>query len=557
MIKIIVDVVWSKIFVSNNINNDINIEQIRKDILNKFRFHPNGYFFSKRYRNIILDAYTPIEEDYKKSNGDIIPKGTILTEPYRQWDGYVNLCMDKKSFILTYSGLIPKIIKYLQEMGYEYKVDKVYNGNNIEIKDVKLNGMELRYYQKEAVDIFKKKKRGILHMATGSGKSVVAYKITADINLKTLIIVNRVTLLRQLARGFKSCLNLKNEEINIISGDNKLYNPNNRITIATFQSLYVMDKNKKVTLKHEEVLKGARMLIGDEIHHASLNELGMILKKCSNSIYRVGLSATPAREDGYEDMLEAHIGPIIYHKGISDLIKEGYLAKPKIYMIKSPYYLDKPMTYKSAYKHLMKDENKNKMIAEIAYKFAKIGKSVLLSFTRIEHLKLIYKMLENMNDLNLTIKTVIGEDSADDKEEALIKLDTKEFNIVLSTLFGEGCDIPGLDILGNIRNSKSANDVVQQTGRALRMAEGKKPIIFDFMDYNTFDGKRKEGDLLNMNDDMDFLNEGIDINEDDDIEVKDYFKSYSKLRYKFYKSEPEFETHIIDNIDGIEEINNK
>jgi superfamily II DNA or RNA helicase len=506
-----------------------------------------------------LEAYTPIEEDYKKSNGEIIPKGTILTEPYREWDGYVNLCMDKKSFILTYSGLIPKIISYLKEKGYEYKVEKIYNSNNIEIKDIKLNGMELRYYQKEAVEIGKKKKRGIFAVATGGGKSEILFKLTADIQLKTLIMVNRITLFKQLIKRFKNRMGLKDGEINVICGEDKFYDPKNRITIATFQSLYVADKKKKIILKHEEVLKSAEMIHVDESQYISLNELGMVLKKCTKASHRFSYSATPKREDGFDDMLEAHIGPIIYYKGISDLIKEGYLSKPKIYMMKFPYYLDKPMTYKSAYKYFMKNEDKNKVMADIAYKFAKIGKSVLLSFTRIEHLKLVYKMLKNMNDLNLTIKTVIGEDTTADKEEALLKLDTKEFNIVLSTLFGVGVDVPNLDILVLADSSKSIIYTTQQVGRVLRMVQGKTPIIIDFMDYNTFDGNRKEEDLLNMNDNdnMDFLNEDIEVNEDDDIEVKDYFKSYSKLRYKFYKSEPEFETHIIDNIDGIEEINLK
>jgi len=41
-------------------------------------------------------------------------------------------------------------------------------------------------------------------------------------------------------------------------------------------------------------------------------------------------------------MLQAHIGPIAYRKNISELIKEGYLSKPKIYMIKIPYYENNP-----------------------------------------------------------------------------------------------------------------------------------------------------------------------------------------------------------------------
>jgi superfamily II DNA or RNA helicase len=265
-------------------------------------------------------------------------------------------------------------------------------------------------------------------------------------------------------------------------------------------------------------------------------------------------SATPSREDGYDDMIEAHVGPLSYTKGISELIKEGYLSKPKIYMIDIPYYENNPLTYKSMYAKFIKDETINKYMAEVAYRFAKQGKTVLMSFTRVEHLKKVYKELKKINKLDLTIEKVIGADSADDKELALKELNNKNYNIVLSTLFGEGANIPKLDVLENCRNSKSDIDVVQQTGRGLRIGDGKKYII-DFYYHNTFN--ETEQKTINNNNSDDFF-----IGDDEDEgsfegstgDVKDYFKSYSKRRLDFYKSESEFEVVVVDDINSITEI---
>jgi superfamily II DNA or RNA helicase len=526
VIKMYLGTTWVKMY---------GIDSNLKDILkNELRFHPVGYCFSTKYNKFKAD-------------------GT------RVWDGYVNLLIDRGEMLLTYSGLVPRIIKILQSNNLEFDIVKQYANNLVEIKDIELKDIELRPYQKEAVAIGKIKKRGIFFVATGGGKGELMFKLTADIQLKTLIIVNRITLFRQLLDKFKKRLQLKDDEINTISGDIKNYNPNNRITIATFQSLLIKEKTEKkssgkwakIKVRYEDVLKNAEVIHGDEIHHTSQNELGSILKKCTSASIRFGYSATPRREDGYDMMLEAHIGPIIYKKGISDLIKEGYLSKPKIYMLKIPYFLNKRLTYKAAYKQFIKSDLKNKIVAEIAYRFGRIGKSVLISFSRIEHLKLVKTELDKINDLDLVIETVIGNDTADFKEEAIYALNTKKYNIVLSTLFGEGIDLPRLDVLMNLRNAKSNVDCYQQTGRALRIGDGTKYII-DFFDYNSFDGQLDP----KLFEDVDNDNFMLDIDEEyDRVKVKDFFKSYSKGRLAIYKSEPEFEVHMIDDINQIEEIN--
>lgn len=534
MVKLYVDTVWTKIY-----GMDIDIIKKVKETL---RFHPEGYFFSKKYQKVKVD-------------------GT------RVWDGYINLCYDKGSMFLVYTGMVSATIQILKSENIQYEIIKQYDNSNIQIDDVPLNGITLRDYQLEAVNAIKKRKRGIIEAATGAGKTEICIKAVADIKLKSLIIVNRTTLFRQIINKLKDRLGLRDDEINFI-GDIKQYNPNNRITVATFQSLFTKIKGKtkmgdkiKLDLKHSDALKSAQMVITDEVHHASMNCLGDLLKYCTNTKFRIGVSATPQREDGYDMMLEALFGQKIFTIGISELIQKGYLARPKIYMFKTPYFLDKNLSYRAGYGEFIKNENKNKLIAEIAYRFGKIGKSVLISFTRVEHLKLVKKELDKINELNLTIKSIVGDNTATQKIDAIQSLDTKEFNIVLSTLFGEGVDVPSLDVLINARNAKSAIDAKQQTGRVIRKYKigeingieiFKEPIVIDFLDYNTFDGEVAPT-LFDDEDDI-ITNDDFDM-ENVKIEVKDFFQKYARARLKIYQSEPEFKVVIINNINEIEEIN--
>lgn len=496
MVKLYVGNVWTKMYGLSA----YDIQQFTE----RLRFRPKSYIFSKKYQD-------------------------------GKWDGWVNLFMNRGGNYIVYTGLVPRIIKMLNADGIAYDIVREYKNSQIKINDIKLNGITLRDYQENIVKTCKKKKRGIIKAATGSGKTEIFIKLAADIPVKTLIVVNRSTLFRQVREKLVDRLAIEESEINYI-GDEKSYDPKKRITVATFQSLISKEnsltkgkyggKIKKQKLKWDSLLKDIEMLLVDEVHHLSANELGMLLKGANKTLFRFGFSATPQREDGYDMMLEALIGPKIYDLPISNLIKKGYLAKPKIYIFKQPYYIDKKFSFKESYEILMNNEQRNRNIAEIAYKFARKGKIVLISFVRLDHLKYVYDYLQELNEVELTIKKVTGSNTSEQKRKAIEKMNNGEYNIVLSTLFGEGVDIPNLDVLVNPRSVKSSIDAYQQVGRVLRMVKGKTPIVIDFFDYNSYD----------------------------DSELKDYFKKFAKIRLKLFKSEPEFELHEISSIDEIEEV---
>jgi len=496
LVKLYIGNVWTRVFGLS----DYDVQQFRE----RLRFRPSSYFFSKKYQD-------------------------------GEWDGWIELFKVKNNGCLVYTGMVARMLKILATDKIPYELVREYRNDKIEIQDVDLKGITLRDYQQDIVKDCKKKKRGIVKAPTGAGKTEMFIKLTADIPVKTLIIVNRSTLFRQIRDKIEQRLGLSGDQINYI-GDEKHYDPKNRITVATFQSLIVKEnkltigkyggKIKSQKLKWDSLLKDMQMVIVDEVHHLSMNELGLLLRSSNKTLFRYGFSATPFREDGYDMMLEALIGQQIYDLKVSTLIKQGYLAKPKIYVIKQPYRIDKKFSFKESYDILMNNEQRNRNIAEVSYKFARKGKIVLVSFVRLDHLKQVYEILQEMNDADLTIKKITGSNTAQQKQKAIQKMNDGEYNIVLSTLFGEGVDIPNLDVLVNPRSVKSSIDAYQQVGRVLRMVKGKIPIVVDFFDYNEYE----------------------------DEELKDYFKKFAKSRLRLFESEPEFDVHRIDSIEEIEEI---
>jgi superfamily II DNA or RNA helicase len=475
-VKLYVDTVWTKIY---GLRDDL-VELLDEILV----FKPSGYFFTNAYQS-------------------------------NKWDGNIHL-LKKYPIVTTYTGLLKRILLFLKKEHVEYEIIKSYNNEDIKFNDVKLSGIELRDYQIDIIETCKKKKRGIIQAPTGSGKTEMFVKLVADINVPSLIVVNRTVLLGQLVDKLEKRLELQNSEINIIGSGINRYKKENFITIGTFQSL--MQK------ENEEIIRNAKMVVFDETHHVSANKLGDISKKATNALFKFGFSATPFREDGYDLMIEAHIGPKIKIISISELIKKGYLAKPKIYFIDVPNTMNKKFSYSALYTQLIENKKRNEIIARIAYEKAKQGKIVLISVLRLKHIKYLLQEIEKIDDVGFNIKVITGKDATHEKVRTIKKMNTGEYNIVISTLFGEGVDVPNLNVLINAKAVKSAIDAFQQVGRILRIKDNKEtPEAFDFYDYNVL--KQESG--------------------------KDYFEKYSIRKMKLYQSEPEFDVYRVSDVESL------
>ncbi|MCK5804340.1 MAG: DEAD/DEAH box helicase family protein [Lentisphaeria bacterium] len=168
-----------------------------------------------------------------------------------------------------------------------------------------------RDYQAEAVAAwFAADRRGVIALPTGSGKSFVARMAIARTDRSTLVVVPTLDLMEQwstqLARAFGT-------EIGLLGGGSKEVRP---ITVSTYDSAVLM---------MEFLGNRFGLLIADECHHLP-GAVNQTLARMCIAPFRLGLSATPDRDDGADTVLYDLMGAICYRKDIDEL--EGKVLAP-------------------------------------------------------------------------------------------------------------------------------------------------------------------------------------------------------------------------------------
>jgi type I restriction enzyme R subunit len=188
----------------------------------------------------------------------------------------------------------------------------------------------IRYYQEVAIKnaieaILKGRKRLLLTMATGSGKTYVAFQIawklykTKKIR-RILYIVDRIFLRRQAHDMFFPFGTAREELVGAES-----IPKHKDIYFATYQTLYTEKDRKKVYELFDPNFFD--MVIIDECHRSGWKRWHDILRYFSDAIH-LGLTATPKRDDNIDTY--AYFGEPVYNYPIREGIADGFLAPYEI-----------------------------------------------------------------------------------------------------------------------------------------------------------------------------------------------------------------------------------
>ncbi|NJE48814.1 DEAD/DEAH box helicase [Thermococcus nautili] len=363
-------------------------------------------------------------------------------------------------------GLLPRVKKFLNSKGYRVRIK-----DERQVRGVKLNSTwnedySLRRYQQRAVRKALKEKMGVLALPVGSGKTVVGLRIIHELDLSALIVVHTKELLYQWAEKVEELLGVKAG----IVGDNK-WNEEN-VTVAMIQTLLSRGVDK---LKNDYAI-----VMFDECHRTSAAEKFYQLGISLPQVYRFGLSATPWRRvRGEEIKIEAVVGPIIYEVKAEDLIREGFLAKPRFEVIT---YESSMPSFSERYKELYEDvvmnnDERNRAIVAKAKELVRKGHRVLIDVKRIEHGKILKEMLEKEG-----IKAEFLSSKSQNRWEVLEAFKNGEIPVLISTLLKEGVDIPEISAIILAGGGKSDIMTIQTIGRALRPKKGMRAVIVDVAD---------------------------------------------------------------------------
>lgn len=361
---------------------------------------------------------------------------------------------------------------------------RTFNPEKVEMPEKFINGVILRDYQNEAVEIFLRNKIGGLQIITGAGKTEIAIEVIRRLGYKTLFVTERKELLFQTKERIEKALGIK---VGIIgSGEKELQH----ITVGTIQTL-----NKHI-IEFKDYLKDIRVVVFDEAHHVPSRSYLKLGNYLPNTEYRLLLSGTLTRDDGNEMMIFATGGDIIFNVTANEMIEKGFLIQPTIIFIKeymteddivnaenlsSEGLINETSSYPLYYKNFISENNKrNNVIKTICEKHP--NTKILILTKLIEH-------GETIKSLIPTSEHLWGATEKELRKDILERFVKGDLNILISTIsiFSEGIDLP---ILGGVINlAANSGDVktIQILGRILRIMEGKKnAFYYDFIDESKY-----------------------------------------------------------------------
>jgi superfamily II DNA or RNA helicase len=177
--------------------------------------------------------------------------------------------------------------------------------------------VEPRPYQQEALMEWQRNgRRGVVVLPTGAGKTFLAQMAIEMTGRSTLVIVPTIDLMNQ---WYNLLLSSFQAEIGLIGGG---YFETGAIVVTTYASAFRF---------MERLGNQFGLIIFDECHHLP-GSVYRYAAELAIAPFRLGLTATPEREDGADSLLEELIGPIVYKRQAQDLAGE-YLADYEIVRI--------------------------------------------------------------------------------------------------------------------------------------------------------------------------------------------------------------------------------
>ena len=353
-----------------------------------------------------------------------------------------------------------------------------------------LRNIELRDYQREALDKWVENNyKGIIALPTGSGKTVIGIATLTIKPVRTLIITFTREQMFQWRDSIVKYTDIEPRYIGLMYSEEKRLAP---ITITTYQSGFRIIN---------DISPYFDLLIVDEVHHLPADKFKYIALH-SIARYRMGLSATPVREDGKHEELFPLLGGIIYYKSPAELAQKGYLARYRIQTVKIKLTREEQKEYEKLRKKyralvgsstfqevleaarkgdpyakealkihsqmrmlLAKSRSKIEKAIEIAKNEFEKGNKVIIFTQYVEQAK---KISEALNAYLLT-----GEIPVDERKNILMKFKEADRGILVVTTVGdEGLDIPDANVGIIVSGTGSRRQFIQRLGRLLRPKKG-------------------------------------------------------------------------------------
>jgi superfamily II DNA or RNA helicase len=320
---------------------------------------------------------------------------------------------------------------------------------------------------------------GIICLPCGFGKTSCALNMVCQLGVKTLIIVSKDFLLEQWKERIQQFI--PTARIGILQ-QKKIDIYNKDIVIGMLQSVSMCGYDI-------EIYRTFGLVIYDEVHCVPSNVFSKALRNIQ-TLYHLGLSATPNRKDGMTELIKLYIGPIIYQLDVSNEIvnpKKTSILKIEFDTLPSEKhykeylnYRQKPDITKMVSNVIECPKRISLIVLVINYMIVEHQRNVLVLSERIQYLHDIHKEIKKLKP-TFKINYYIG----GLKQAELKDAETADLLLASYHMAKEAMDIPILDTLFMVTSKGSIDTLEQCIGRIQRKQvypENKQPIVIDFVD---------------------------------------------------------------------------
>ncbi|UJR08861.1 hypothetical protein I4U23_013116 [Adineta vaga] len=218
-------------------------------------------------------------------------------------------------------------LKYPLVENYDFVHDTLLPNLNIELSE----NAKLRPYQEESLrKVFNngRARSGIIVLPCGAGKSLVGVAAACTINKRCLVLCNSTISVEQWREQFKTWSTITDSMIRLFTSKKKNVSNDACIYISTYQMIASTTTHTVDTNQAMKLLKNSDwgLILLDEVHMCPADSFRKILTTVRAHI-KLGLTATPVREDGRISDLKFLIGPSLYKANWMELQNAGFIAK--------------------------------------------------------------------------------------------------------------------------------------------------------------------------------------------------------------------------------------
>ncbi len=369
----------------------------------------------------------------------------------------------------------------------------------------------LRPYQQQAIETWlAARRRGVVVLPTGAGKSYVALKCMLACNRSTLVLAPTIDLVQQWVHDLEHRLGVP---IGQYGGGEKNLQP---VTVATYDSgvLFMPWHGNRFGL-----------LICDECHHLPAGITSGAAEMCL-APFRLGLTATPERADGMHARLDELLGPEVHRSHIAEL-EGSFLANYQaevVHVELDPDELESYTANRKEYLAFARRVGVNFSAPDGWQRFIAAaardpqGRAAMrcyreqkrLSRASRAKLRTVWELLRDHPGERALVFTEDNDTAYEIGRRLVLPVMTHHTKggerkamlaafregrvpvLVASKVLNEGVDVPEASVGIIVSGSGSVREHVQRLGRLLRPGAGKVAVLYEILSANTAEAYTSE-----------------------------------------------------------------